>query len=469
MKKMSINISFILLIIFVGYAFGLESFNTTKWNEIKKESPKYHNTLLNDEIITDLKECYKYNTTAQNYEFGVVCSNYFDLVLQINKTESIIPIITPDKIKTELDKPVNSTINNINNFCDRVTHSIPDNKLFADYDMCRISCVTIKNEMQLKKTLRPLCKIIDFMAILLTTNTTKTPVEKHTDQITQNTNIPQPNILINNNEKEHVQANNKKETISTSTDENVLKIENKLKLEIPGKTVVQTTKNDDNKSISNQPNIVSPKSSVIQKVPPPPPLVVITKKDEIKENSSPINVNINEKLNQLNEDTNLDINNGNIDDTDIEEDKLMSSNYYAQDGEEDKIKGSVQSPIQNNKQNNINNDIKLQQNPETFDKFNDIKNEIIKNGQKNILNDPFYEKSGSNFFTYLLIAMFGCILLYVAYHNKTKILALLLEGRRGQKGRVGRRKHTAAYRKLDSNLEEAISSPSSARSSQIIY
>uniref|UniRef100_A0A1Q3FBN9 Uncharacterized protein n=1 Tax=Culex tarsalis TaxID=7177 RepID=A0A1Q3FBN9_CULTA len=89
--------------------------------------------------------------------------------------------------------------------------------------------------------------------------------------------------------------------------------------------------------------------------------------------------------------------------------------------------------------------------------------------------DPFFEESDSNFFPYFLLVMFACIVSYVAYHNKSKLLALALEGRRSSTGRGGfskGRKHTAAYRKLDSNLEEAIMSNSAASSrsqQQIIY
>lgn len=89
--------------------------------------------------------------------------------------------------------------------------------------------------------------------------------------------------------------------------------------------------------------------------------------------------------------------------------------------------------------------------------------------------DPFFEETDSNFFSYFLFAMFACIVCYVAYHNKSKLLALVLEGRRSSTGRGGfskGRKHTAAYRKLDSNLEEAIMSNSAASSrsqQQIIY
>lgn len=86
-----------------------------------------------------------------------------------------------------------------------------------------------------------------------------------------------------------------------------------------------------------------------------------------------------------------------------------------------------------------------------------------------VIEDQFKEEPSSNFFYYFLFGMFACILAYVVYNNKSKILALILEGRRSQNGRGGRRKHTAAYRKLDSNLEEAIMSAPSGRTSQIIY
>lgn len=89
----------------------------------------------------------------------------------------------------------------------------------------------------------------------------------------------------------------------------------------------------------------------------------------------------------------------------------------------------------------------------------------------------------SYFFEYFLFSMFLVIVFYVAYHNRSKLLGLMLEGRRGSsgggggggfngsrgKGGIGRRKHTAAYRKLDTNLEEAISSSAASRTSQIIY
>lgn len=86
-----------------------------------------------------------------------------------------------------------------------------------------------------------------------------------------------------------------------------------------------------------------------------------------------------------------------------------------------------------------------------------------------VADDPYADNS--NFFAYFMFSMFVCVVCYVGYHNKSKVFALVLEGRRTSGGRngIGRRKHTAAYRKLDTNLEEAISSNSSGRTTQIIY
>lgn len=87
----------------------------------------------------------------------------------------------------------------------------------------------------------------------------------------------------------------------------------------------------------------------------------------------------------------------------------------------------------------------------------------------------FEEDPDSNFFTYLCIVMFLSILLYILYHNRQKILALLVEGRQGRGSRRSRERSRngskAAYSKLDCNLEEAITSKKSlsGKSMDIIY
>jgi Keratinocyte-associated gene product len=87
--------------------------------------------------------------------------------------------------------------------------------------------------------------------------------------------------------------------------------------------------------------------------------------------------------------------------------------------------------------------------------------------------DVFEEDPDSNFFTYLCIVMFLSILLYILYHNRQKILGLLIEGRRGSRRQRERSRSgsKAAYSKLDCNLEEAITSKKSlsGKSMDIIY
>jgi hypothetical protein len=85
----------------------------------------------------------------------------------------------------------------------------------------------------------------------------------------------------------------------------------------------------------------------------------------------------------------------------------------------------------------------------------------------------FEDNPDSNFFTYLCITMFLSILLYILYHNRQKLLALLVEGRRGSRRSRERSRggSKAAYSKLDCNLEEAITSKKSlsGKSMDIIY
>jgi len=60
----------------------------------------------------------------------------------------------------------------------------------------------------------------------------------------------------------------------------------------------------------------------------------------------------------------------------------------------------------------------------------------------------------SNFFSYFIVLAIITIIVYLVFHNKKKILGLIVEGRSGrQSGR--RRSGGREYRKLDSNMEVA--------------
>ncbi|XP_077286397.1 uncharacterized protein LOC143911397 [Arctopsyche grandis] len=83
---------------------------------------------------------------------------------------------------------------------------------------------------------------------------------------------------------------------------------------------------------------------------------------------------------------------------------------------------------------------------------------------------PFGDAEDSNFFTYFIFAIGIFILGYVVYHNKNKVLGLLVEGRRNSN--TGRRRgvsSSTAYRKLDCTLEEAVSSTPPSHGPNIVY
>lgn len=75
----------------------------------------------------------------------------------------------------------------------------------------------------------------------------------------------------------------------------------------------------------------------------------------------------------------------------------------------------------------------------------------------------------SYFFSYFMVICVLFVLGYVGYHNRQKVMALMLEGKRGKRQGRGRRPNSANYHKLDSNLEEAISSTCTKNSSHVIY
>ncbi|KAF4526445.1 hypothetical protein B566_EDAN014057 [Ephemera danica] len=84
--------------------------------------------------------------------------------------------------------------------------------------------------------------------------------------------------------------------------------------------------------------------------------------------------------------------------------------------------------------------------------------------------NSFRDAEDSHFFAYFLTLSVICIIGYLVFHNKNKILALVLEGRKGPRGgRSSRRPSTSSYRKLDSTLEEAISSSAPRTNPHVIY
>lgn len=147
-------------------------------------------------------------------------------------------------------------------------------------------------------------------------------------------------------------------------------------------------------------------------------------------------------------------------------------------GESDLAEKLVQQQVQPPQQTHNKKPTQVGDSFEMEGKLEEV-NRAGRNKISEVIDDPFYEEGDSNFFAYFMLFMAICVLGYVGYHNKSKVLALLLEGRRGSSsGRGGgaglsrrrsSRKHTAQYQKLDTNLEEAISSTGQSRTSQVIY
>jgi len=73
----------------------------------------------------------------------------------------------------------------------------------------------------------------------------------------------------------------------------------------------------------------------------------------------------------------------------------------------------------------------------------------------------------SSFFGYFILLSIVAIIAYLVFHNKQKILALILEGRRRQGNR--RRSGGREYRKLDSNLEDTMDPGKETSLRQVIY
>ncbi|KAL6422462.1 hypothetical protein ACFW04_010632 [Cataglyphis niger] len=88
---------------------------------------------------------------------------------------------------------------------------------------------------------------------------------------------------------------------------------------------------------------------------------------------------------------------------------------------------------------------------------------------KNMRYPNIRTEDDSHFFTYFTVIIVACIAGYIGYHNKQKIFAIVLEGRRSRSNRSRRRPSTANYRKLDCTLEEAVTSQCNANVTHVIY
>lgn len=149
-----------------------------------------------------------------------------------------------------------------------------------------------------------------------------------------------------------------------------------------------------------------------------------------------------------------------------------TKNYAVDDGDDETDNQPVEV-FKNMKPKYVNERTKPKETEQKTDENKPSDDNSNTNNSNNLSSDALFDDTDSNFFSYLMLLMFMTIIFYVLYHNKTKVLALVIEGRRGHSGysRNGSRRkhHSAEYRKLDSNLEEAIQSNDQVLTTQIIY
>lgn len=89
-------------------------------------------------------------------------------------------------------------------------------------------------------------------------------------------------------------------------------------------------------------------------------------------------------------------------------------------------------------------------------------------GEKTIIDNggKFSDDEDSHFFAYFLTIMVTAIIFYLIFHNKQRIIALIIEGR-APSNRGRRLSRKVRYHKLDNNLEEAITATKGAKYDRI--
>lgn len=498
-----------MLIIFLSILFttcilaGPVPAPSNSWNKLKndKSLERFHSTLLNETLLPFLNECY---TDPVGQPIGepktrdAICSRYFDAILQLNSSEYVVNVPNVTKIRDF------NAENEKTPFCDQ-KHNFPIPKFYLhapprDFNksaVCGHSCLDDD-----AVTVKPICKFLVWMGDEIQK---QHEIEKNNKKVADGTPkiativtpvalvpaiIPSaaPAVVPTSSPKltkvpetATVKSNvatvkeNHKNLEPVKKDETIVEkpaaeIPKPLPTKtIPTQVVEEVTKNNDVQGKNTQQELPVPQDKVEQPVMPVFPKPQNDKKTE--------NENENPQI-QLPQDTKDDNEPGQNGDQLIQPPKpieLEKTDSMDQPESEEELNSMdvAENDDYNNLGNPKTNNVGIAH-PDEIEQNQSSSPEIIGGNDiignnKPLLVDPFLEESGSNFFTYFLVGMFLCMAMYVIYHNKSKVLALLLEGRRSDKGRGGRRKHTAAYRKLDSNLEEAITSSASGRTTQIIY
>lgn len=445
-----------------GLAFPTDSL-TGIIEKYRVQIPQYKETLLNSTFLPILKFCDKTETAK------ILCNNYLEMVAILSKTPNLTLFETQEDVKerlNQLPKSLNSS-DVFQTFCTKFHENYPNNTL-SDQFYCIKSCSDITETSGINK----MCALIyigyaerNISTQLATVVNIPKSKEEGKSLGLQNGNVneipihaPIVNAIAIN---EKVTKSNEAENQQNSAQDS-----NKPgSVNIPAPAVIAATPIQNVSTPISTPLQRIETAKTIEAIAKPLldvviPMPALVSKDLVPPKTSEPKAIIPPELPKSvpqSEDEPDNHEDEEINETGTE----TSPDYPGRDDNEELENINVDqesNPVFRNEKPQ-----KLEANP-----LNPKDTVIIKTA---VADDPYSDNSDSNFFAYFMFLMFVCVVCYVGYHNKSKVMALLLEGRRTSGGRngIGRRKHTAAYRKLDTNLEEAISSNSSGRTTQIIY
>lgn len=418
------------------------------------------NDLLDEKALTFLADCKKDDVNEQ------ICQLYRSLVgvLSLQKRDPV----TATDVNRIIAEPVDgdSFCTNLSPLLQAMRNKHPD--MFAKSSLenrrvCEKRCVPF-DEDKLSMYVKPICKALlwGFKKELQYEGENQNPLNQAASVVIPPL-IPlgSGQLIDTNNAKPH-QAQPK-----AAVQQNITAKENALQTDSSPKTIESHVSKDSSDTVAIAPkNVIADATGSQTTETNNPSKSVISDADKnLGEGDE------NQDLNELRNQENLKDMNGN-----------SPSNIAQEDGDtDDDTMYDTDAQVDDPQETADNVQPKLEEEPFAMKKTDsggtadDQKPDSAVQVERVEQEDPFFAQDDSNFFSYFLFMMFVCILCYVAYHNKSKLLALVLEGRRTNSGRGGfnkGRKHTAAYRKLDSNLEEAITSNATASSrstSQIIY
>lgn len=475
-----------------------------KYNQFVK---KYAHTLMNSTFLPFVGDCSAVMVSSKpvsqlKVKDRFLCLTYFDMIYNLAATNDENYTLA-DRVNTSLSDYDNATL--VNNFCDFFGGELPTEdakrpfvttmlatqstwiNATQTHESCKLLCYYL--DEPITQRILPICKLISGGYRLIKKNSLEAKVVTKAGAHSGEPILFSPKIGQNTSASEQIKA---------------IPISSKINAQPVGATVANVTQSTT--TIKNElqvhligagANSISSKPSEAAKIKTSPmakgpsdaaePEAAHQSKDAKvnahNEEIKPV-VDINQEVEDTNDENGDVLGKGNslksnsiqfnillfyAEDNKGINDSFDDTKTYDPDDGDDEADNRPDEVFSNTKPKYVNEHTK----PKETHQIADGKNPSDDNTNTNLSSDALFDDTESNFFSYLMFLMVITIIFYIVYHNKTKVLALVIEGRRGRSGysRNGSRRkhHSAEYRKLDSNLEEAIQSNDQVLTAQIIY